>query len=156
MQDQMRFEDENGDWINFTTEFPTNSNGKYKNHGEWAIPMWPKTRSLKGSPPTPYIYASQVDIEDAGLALLKCYNLGKEEITRRGLIGREWLISEEAQMTAANMGQSFIDYINVLFKKWEPLKKFTIEKVVDEDTTYNPNLIQYTPEFKQKLKEVLA
>ena len=156
MQDQMRFEDENGDWIDFTTEFPTNSNGKYKNHGEWAIPMWPKTRSLKGSPPTPYIYASQVDIEDAGLALLKCYNLGKKEITRRGLIGREWLMSEEAQMTAANMGQNFIDYINVLFKKWEPLKKFTIEKVVDEDTTYNPNLIQYTPEFKQKLKEVLA
>ena len=51
---------------------------------------------------------------------------------------------------------NFIDYINVLFKKWEPLKKFTIEKVVDEDTTYNPNLIQYTPEFKQKLKEVLS
>ena len=155
MQDQMRFEDENGDWINFNTEFPTNSNGKYKKCGEWAIPMYPKTRSLKGSPPTPYIYASQVDVEDAGLALLKCYNLGKEEIKRRGLKGREWLLSEEAKMTAKGMGQNFIDYINILFENWEPLNKFTIEKVIDGQTTYNPNPVQYTPEFKEKLKKVL-
>ena len=155
MQDQMRFEDENGDWINFNTEFPTNSNGKYKKCGEWAIPMYPKTRSLKGSPPTPYIYASQVDVEDAGLALLKCYSLGKEEIKRRGLKGREWLLSEEAKMTAKGMGQNFIDYINILFENWEPLNKFTIEKVVDGQTTYNPNPVQYTPEFKEKLKKVL-
>ena len=155
MQDQMRFEDENGDWINFNTEFPTNSNGKYKKCGEWAIPMYPTTRSLKGSPPTPYIYASQVDVEDAGLALLKCYNLGKEEIKRRGLKGREWLLSEEAKMTAKGMGQNFIDYINILFENWEPLNKFTIEKVIDGQTTYNPNPVQYTPEFKEKLKKVL-
>ena len=155
MQDRMRFEDENGDWINFNTEFPTNSNGKYKKCGEGAIPMYPKTRSLKGSPPTPYIYASQVDVEDAGLALLKCYNLGKEEIKRRGLKGREWLLSEEAKMTAKGMGQNFIDYINILFENWEPLNKFTIEKVIDGQTTYNPNPVQYTPEFKEKLKKVL-
>ena len=155
MQDQMRFEYVNGDWINFNTEFPTNSNGKYKKCGEWAIPMYPKTRSLKGSPPTPYIYASQVDVEDAGLALLKCYNLGKEEIKRRGLKGREWLLSEEAKMTAKGMGQNFIDYINILFENWEPLNKFTIEKVIDGQTTYNPNPVQYTPEFKEKLKKVL-
>ena len=156
MQDQMRFEDENGDWINFNTEFPTNSNGKYKTCGEWAIPMFGKTRSLKGSPPTPYIYATQVDVEDAGLALLKCYNLGREEITRRGLKGRDWLLSEEARMTAKGMGQNFIDNIDNLFEKWEPVEKFTIEKVGEGHTTYNPNPVQYTPEFEQKLKEVLA
>ena len=156
MQDQMRFEDENGDWINFTTEFPTNSNGQYKNHGEWAIPMWGKTRSLKGSPPTPYIYATQVDVEDAGLALLKCYNLGREEIQRRGYTGRKWLCSEEARMTAKGMGQNFVDHINTLFENWKPVEKFTVEKVTEEHTTYNPNAIQYTPEFKQKLKEVLS
>ena len=156
MQDQMRFEDENGDWINFNTEFPTNSNGEYKNCGEWAIPMWAKTRSLKGSPPTPYIYATQVDIEDAGLALLKCYTLGKEEIQRRGLKGREWLLSEEAKMSASNMGQNFIDNIKILFENWEPVSKFSIEKVDDGCTVYNPNSVQYTPEFKEKLKEVLT
>ena len=35
--------------------------------------------------------------------------------------------------------------------KWEPLEKFTIEKVGDGYTTYNPNPVQYTPEFEQKL-----
>ena len=156
MQDQMRFEDENGDWIEFTDDWPTNSNGRYKKCGEWAIPMFGKTRSLKGSPPTPYIYATQVDIEDAGLALLKCYSLGKEEIKRRGLKGREWLLSNEAKMTAEGMGQNFIDNIKVLFEKWEPVERFNIEKVTDGHSTYNPNSVQYTPEFKQKVKEVLS
>ena len=156
MQDQMRFEDDKGNWINFNTEFPTNSNGKYKKCGEWAIPMWPKTRSLKGSPQTPYIYATQVDIEDAGLALLKCYNLGKEEISRRGNEGRKWLLSDESKMTATNMGQNFIENINTLFENWEPLDRFTIEKVSEGNSLYNPNSVQYTPEFEEKLKEVLS
>jgi glycosyltransferase involved in cell wall biosynthesis len=155
MQDQMRFEDEDGNWVDFSSDWPTNSNGRYKTCGEWAIPMFPKTRSLKGSPPTPYIYASQVDIEDAGLALLKCYKLGREEIQRRGLIGRKWLLSEETRMTARGMGQNFIDNINTLFNKWKPVEKYNIEKVEDKLSLYNPNSVQYTPEFKQKLKEVL-
>lgn len=156
MQDQMRFEDESGDWIDFSSDWPTNSNGRYKNCGEWAVPMFGKTRSLKGSPQTPYIYATQVDIEDAGLSILKCYNLGREEIQRRGLTGRNWLCSEESRMTAAGMGQNFIDNIGILFNNWEPVSKFDIEKVDDGYTTYNPNAVQYTPEFKQKLKEVLS
>tara|TARA_R110001592_G_scaffold71981_5_gene219701 strand:- start:312 stop:1430 length:1119 start_codon:yes stop_codon:yes gene_type:complete len=156
MQDQMRFEDEKGDWIEFSTEFPTNSNGRYQKHGEWAIPMFGKTRSLKGSPPTPYIYATQVDVEDAGLALLSCYKLGREEIQRKGLKGREWLQSDEAKMTASGMGQNFIDSLDTLFENWKPIEKYTIEKVEDGHTTYNPHPVQYTPEFNQKLKEVLA
>ena len=156
MQDQMRFEDEEGNWINFTSEWPTNSNGKYKKCGEWAIPMFGKTRSLKGSPQTPYIYATQVDVEDAGLALLKCYNLGKKEIQRRALNGRKWLLSEESKMTSVNMGRNFINHINTLFEKWEPVERFTIEKVTSGDSKYNPNAIQYTPEFNQKLKQVLS
>ena len=117
--------------------------------------MWGKTRSLKGSPPTPYIYATQVDIEDAGLALLKCYNLGREEISRRGFEGRKWLLSEEAKMTAKSMGQNFIESIDTLFENWKPISKFTIDKVEDKLTTYNPNSVQYSPEFKEKLKKVL-
>ena len=81
MQDQMRFEDENGDWINFSTEHPSNADGKYKKCGEWAMPMFPKTRSVKGSPLTPYIFATQVSVEDAAIALMKVYKLGPEERT---------------------------------------------------------------------------
>ena len=54
------------------------------------------------------------------------------------------------------MGQNFIKNIDTLFENWEPVNKFTIEKVSDGHTTYNPNPVQYTPEFKQKVKEVLS
>ena len=33
MQDQMRFEDENGNWIDFSTKWPSNADGKYKKCG---------------------------------------------------------------------------------------------------------------------------
>jgi len=34
LQDQMRFEDEKGEWISFDKNHPTNSDMKYKKHGE--------------------------------------------------------------------------------------------------------------------------
>ena len=56
MQDQMRFEDENGDWIDFNEDFPSNHRGTYKKHDEWALPVYPSNLSLVGSPKTPYIW----------------------------------------------------------------------------------------------------
>ena len=82
--------------------------------------------------------------------------IGKEEISRRGLEGRKWLLSNESKMTAKKMGQSFIENINILFEKWEPVERFNIEKVSENHTSYNPNSVQYTPEFKQKVKEILS
>ena len=81
---------------------------------------------------------------------------GKQEISRRGNEGRKWLLSDESKMTATNMGQNFIENINTLFENWEPLDRFTIEKVSEGNSLYNPNSVQYTPEFKEKLKEVLS
>ena len=49
MQDQMRFEDENSDWINFDENFCSNHFGTYKKCGEWAIPVFPSNMSLQGS-----------------------------------------------------------------------------------------------------------
>ena len=34
--------------------------------GEWCKPVWPKTRSLMGSVPTPYIFDDRCDWQDAG------------------------------------------------------------------------------------------
>jgi glycosyltransferase involved in cell wall biosynthesis len=41
MQDQMRFEYENGEWIDFNADFPSNHRGTYKKHGKWAFPVFP-------------------------------------------------------------------------------------------------------------------
>jgi len=156
MQDQMRFEDENGDWIDFTTEHPSNADGKYKKCGEWAIPMFPKTRSVKGSPLTPYIFASQVSIEDAAIALMKAYKLGKEERKKRGLKGREWVLSKESGFTAKVMGQRFIDNINTCIAKHKPRKRFNLIKVDDSTipNNYNESPISLTPEFIKEIQSI--
>jgi len=156
MQDQMRFEDENGDWINFTTKHPSNADGKYKKCGEWAVPIFPKTRSVKGSPMTPYIFASQCSIEDGAIALMKCYKMGPEERKRRGLAGREWVLSEESGFTAARMGQGFINNIDNLLEEWEPQPRFTVTKVDDSTKLDNRNYhpISLTPEFIKEIQSI--
>ena len=156
MQDQMRFEDKNGDWIDFSTEHPSNADGKYKKCGKWAMPMFPKTRSTKGSPLTPYIFASQVSIEDAAIALMKTYKMGPKERTERGSAGREWVLSDESGFTAKAMGQGFINNIDILFKKWKPKPRFTITKV-DDNTILdnsNPLPISLTPEFLKEIQSI--
>jgi glycosyltransferase involved in cell wall biosynthesis len=156
MQDQMRFEDENGDWINFSTEHPSNADGKYKKCGEWAMPIFPKTRSLKGSPMTPYIFASQCSIEDAAIALMKVYKMSPEERERRGLAGREWVLSDESGFTAKKMSQGFIDNIDNLLEEWEPQPRFSITKIDDSTKLDNRNYhpISLTPEFLEEIQSI--
>ena len=156
MQDQMRFEDENGKWINFSTEHPSNADGKYKKCGKWAMPIFPKTRSVKGSPMTPYIFASQCSIEDGAIAIMKVYKMGPEERKNRGLAGREWVLSKESGFTSKIMGERFINNIDNLFEKWKPQPRFSLTKV-DNSTLlndYNPNPISLTPEFIKEIQSI--
>jgi len=156
MQDQMRFEDEAGEWINFSTEHPSNADGKYKKCGEWAMPIFPKTRSLKGSPLTPYIFSSTVSVEDGAIALMKVYKMGPEERQKRGLKGREWALSKEARFTAKGMGERFIENLEILFKNWKPQPRFTVTKVDDstKHNNYNPNPISLKPEFIKEIQSI--
>jgi len=156
MQDQMRFEDENGDWIDFSTEHPSNADGKYKKCGEWAMPIFPKTRSIKGSPQTPYIFSSQCSVEDGAIALMKVYKMGPKEIERRGLAGREWAMSKEAGFTAERMGERFIENLEVLFENWKPQSRFSVIKVDDSTKldNYNPTPMSLTPEFLKEIQSI--
>ena len=38
MQDQCRFENDKGEWIDFNEDFPSNHRGTYKKCGDWAVP----------------------------------------------------------------------------------------------------------------------
>ena len=156
MQDQMRFEDEKGDWIDFSTEHPSNADGKYKKCGKWAMPIFPKTRSIKGSPLTPYIFATQCSVEDAAIALMKVYKMGPEERTRRGLAGREWVTSQEARFTAEGMGERFIENLDLLFEKWKPRKRFDLIKIEEDSlpSTYQPHPLSLTPEFLKEIQSI--
>jgi len=128
LQDQMGFTKEDGSYLtekDYTAKWPSNSNGKYKNHGEWAFPMWP-TLTLQGSPPTPYIYDSIIDIKHIKDRMKEVYELGELELERRGKLGREYVESDEIKMTAKQMGNSFISQLENMLSTWKPRDKFTI------------------------------
>ena len=126
LQDQMRFEDENGKWIEFNSEFSSNHTGKYKKCAEWAIPLFPDVRSLTGSPLTPFILEDYVAWEKGATALHEVYNLSKEERMKRGQAGRDWMMSEESGMDAYTMAARFIKGIDATFANWKPRKRFTL------------------------------
>ena len=126
MQDQMRFEDENGDWIDFTADFPSNHRGTYKKHGEWAFPVYPTSRSMQGSIPTPYIFDDRCRWEDAADRIKEVYDLGPEERKRRGLKGREWALGDEAGFTSIHQANRVMEAFKELFKTWKPREKYEI------------------------------
>ena len=128
MQDQMRFEDENGEWIDFDTDFCSNHFGTYKTCGEWAIPVFPSNMSLQGSVPTPYIFDDRADFREAADAIMKVYELGKEEREHRGKLAHEWVTSDESMMTAENMSRNVIKHIDKVLENWKSKPKFELIK----------------------------
>jgi len=128
MQDQMRFVDEDGKWIDFNSEFCSNNFGKYKKCGEWAIPVFPSNVSIQGSIPTPYIYDDRCDFRDAADAIMKVYEMGGEERKRIGKLAYEWVTSDESMMSAKNMSKNVINHINKVLDNWKPKHKFELIK----------------------------
>jgi glycosyltransferase involved in cell wall biosynthesis len=129
MQDQMRFEDEKGNWIEFDESFCTNHLGRYKKCGEWAIPVFPAGISIQGSPPTPYISDDRVDFRDASKAIMDLYNMGSEERDRRGLVARDWVTSSESMMSARAMSENFTAAVHHTLTTWKPRERFHIKKI---------------------------
>ena len=136
MQDQMRFEDDKGEWFTPSPDIPSNHRGTYKKHGEWVEPVFPSNISMMGSPLTPYIFDDRVQPEDAAEALLNVYNLGKEERDRRGMEGHKWVHSDESNMTAQKMGLRIIDAIEEGFKQFTPRPLYEITKVGEKRSKF--------------------
>ena len=139
MQDQMRFVDEKDQWIDFDADFPSNHRGTYKEHGEWAIPVYPSNISLVGSVPTPYIFDDRCSFDDIALAIETVYDIPKEERDARGKAGRAWAKSDESRMSATMMCQNVIESIEETFVKFKPRPRFELIKVEDK----KPNIIKH-------------
>ena len=131
MQDQMRFVDDKGKWFEPSPEVPSNHRGTYKEHGEWAFPVYPTSRSIQGSPPTPYIYDDRCKWEDAAERYMEVYNLSREERKAKGLKGREWAISDEAGFTAERQAERVMEAFTELFKVWEPREDYEIVNAIE-------------------------
>ena len=132
LQDQCGFKKEDGSYItvdDYTTEWGSNHDGKYKECGEWAKPVFPSSISLVGSIPTPYIFDDRCRWDDAADKIKEWYDVGDDERKRCGELGKEYAFSEKAGMTAEMMCQNFIDKMDTAFDKWTPRNRYEIVKV---------------------------
>lgn len=131
LQDQCGFVDDTGNYLkvdtHYTPEWPTNHEGTYKHHGEWAFPCFPTSISLQGSPLTPYIFDERCSWKDAGEHLFTLYNMTREERKRRGETGRQYALNE-GMFTAEKMGELFIEHINTAMEKFTPRERYTLVK----------------------------
>lgn len=126
MQDQMRFIDENGEWFTPSPEVPSNHRGTYKEHGEWVLPVYPASRSIQGSPPTPYIFDDRCKWEDAADQIRNAYDMGDKERKRRGNLGREWALGDEAGFTSKHQANRVMEAFSELFSTWKPREKYEV------------------------------
>lgn len=135
MQDQLRFEDAVGKWVEFDANFPSNHRGTYRKCGKWAIPVFPSNISIMGSPQTPYIYDDRVDNGAVARAILKVYEMDPEQRRTNGLAGREWALSEEAKMSAEAMSYSIMEGIEECLETFIPRPRYEIIKIEDRANT---------------------
>jgi len=132
MQDQMRFEDKEGNWFTPSKEIPSNHFGTYKKAGNWAFPVYPSNMSLVGSIPTPYIWDDRADFRDIANQIAHLWDIkltNPKEFEDIGKEAREWVTSDESMMSARWMAKNVIDGINETFDKWKPRSKFEFIKI---------------------------
>ena len=97
--------------------------------GEWVKPVWPKSRSLQGSIPTPYIFDDRIDYVDVSEKINDWYETSSEEREEAGFKGHEFVCGEESMMSAKAMCGLFIDHMNTAFEKWTPRERYEVYKV---------------------------
>lgn len=138
LQDQIGQTDDEGKPIEFSADFGSNNVGKYKNHGPWAYPVWPVTRLIQGSIPTPYIFDDLAKWEDAADGMMYWYLMGDAKRTKCGEEGRRWALNEGG-INSRNMGQQFINGMEYVFSNWQKPKRFGLYSVKDYVGNTMPN-----------------
>ena len=141
LQDGCRFEDENGDWIEFDDNFSSNHVGRYKKCGRWARPVFPTNRSLQGSPQTPYIFDDRADFQDVANAIKYWYDMSADDRLECGLAGREWVLGDESKMSARNMSSAMAVCIDECLRSWKPRQRFSLYKINQLEKIENVGIV---------------
>lgn len=132
LQDQCGFKDEDGNLldpeIHFNYDWGSNHDGRYTDHGEWVKPIWPKTRSLQGSPLTPYIFDDRADWQDVAVALREWYDMTPEERQAAGQAGREFAAGDGG-LYVENMCNLFMVHMDRAMENFTPRKRYVLEEV---------------------------
>jgi glycosyltransferase involved in cell wall biosynthesis len=142
MQDQMRFSDENGNWFIPSNTLPSNNTGALQKHGMWAFPVYPTSRSMQGSPQTPYIWDDRCKPEDAAIRIHQLWAMEDEERKQIGLEGHKWAVGDEAGFTSIHQANKIIESFDYLFSTWKKRESYEIINVNEvKDRFINHNLL---------------
>ena len=74
---------------------------------------------------------------------MELYKMGKDERERIGKLGQEWALSDEAGFTSEKMSNKIIEATDLLFKTWEPRKKYEFLKDTDYEKRILPHKLTY-------------
>jgi hypothetical protein len=142
MQDYCGFKKEDGSYLtvdDYTTEWGSNHDGRYKDHGNWVFPVFPTSRSIQGSPATPYISDDRPDFEDVAEQIKAAWKIRGKELQACGVEGRKFILSPETGMSASEMNKRFIHDIYQVLENWKPRNRIEITNATTWDFA--------TPEF---------
>lgn len=125
LQDQMRFVDDNGKLFKPTVDLPSNHAGTYKKCGEWAYPIFPSCRTIKGSVRTPYIFDDLVNISDIVDTLAQVYS-DADKLDEYGMSGREWICSDESMMNLRCLGENMANAIELCLNTFQIRDRYSL------------------------------
>ena len=131
MQDYCGFKKEDGSYLtheDYTTRWGSNHDGRYKDHGEWVFPVWPASRSIQGSIPTPYISDDRPDFQDVAIQIKKAWSKRGEKLKACGAAGREYVLNPEFGFTATEMCKRFVHDIEQTFDNFKPRPRIMLDE----------------------------
>ena len=116
--------------MRFNREFPTNHTGKFKTHGVWVKPVFPASRSLQGSPQTPYIFDDRCKFEDVADAIHYWYSTKESLRIEYGQAGRDFCLAKG--LTAESMSNKIAEMIEYLIDRGPSQRpRYTFKKVTE-------------------------
>jgi hypothetical protein len=92
------------------------------------MPIWP-VRSTAGSVATPYIFDDKVDFRDVTPLIHHWYNMSKEERRKAGMKGRQWMLSDDGQLSLGHMCSTMVNGMESAWSNWKPRKKYELFEI---------------------------
>ena len=127
LQDQCGFVDDVGNPIEFSMDWGSNHDGKFKKHGSWVTPLYPAARQAQGSISTPHIFADHARWEECAEAMMYWFLLGRNKRKEFGDVGRSWVCASDG-LNAENMCSKMIEGIDTALSSWKGRERFNIHR----------------------------
>jgi glycosyltransferase involved in cell wall biosynthesis len=111
----------------YTAEWGSNHDGRYKDHGEWVFPVYPSNRSVQGSLPTPYISDDRPDFQDVAKQMKAAWSERGAKLEKRGKAGRKFVLDPVNGFTGEEMCRRFTHDMEQAWDNFKPRGRMTMD-----------------------------